>query len=203
MADHQEKEPEMPISFQMLVQRSAMLKYGLLGIAAGIGLAIFGFASDQSMPERAALQKIEGEITKATQITTTRKRGGQSVRYELVIKGASPEPVTLSIPQKEISEAQVKSILPTKIAAEYDSENDVYVLTSNGRPVISYENAVKSRQDNNNSLEIIGAIISVLSAMLAGIAFWWTRRKLRKEIAEWEAYQAQQPQVMHSTQPTA
>jgi hypothetical protein len=203
MADHQEKEPEMPISFQMLVQRSALLKYGLLGIAAGIGLAIFGFASDQSMPERAALQKIEGEITKATQITTTRKRGGQSVRYELVIKGTSPEPITLSIPQKEISEAQVKSILPTKIAAEYDSENDVYVLTSNGRTVISYENAVKSRQDNNNSLEIIGAIISVLSAMLAGIAFWWTRRKLRKEIAEWEAYQAQQPQVTHTTQPTA
>jgi hypothetical protein len=203
MADHHEKEPEMPISFQMLVQRSAMLKYGLLGIAAGIGLAIFGFASDQSMPERAALQKIEGEITKATQVTTTRKRGGQSVRYDLVIKGAAPEPVTLSIPQKEISEAQVKSILPTRIVAEYDSENDVYVLTSNGRTVISYENAVKSRQDNNNSLEIIGAIISVLSAMLAGIAFWWTRRKLRKEIAEWEAYQAQQPQVMHSTQPTA
>ncbi len=193
----------MPISFHMLVQRSALLKYGLLGIAAGIGLAIFGFASDQSMPERAALQKIEGEITKATQITTTRKRGGQSVRYELVIKGASPEPVTLSIPQKEISEAQVKSILPTKIVAEYDSENDVYVLTSNGRPVISYENAVKSRQDNNNSLEIIGAIISIVSAMLAGIAFWWTRRKLRNEIAEWEAHQAQHPQVAQTAQPTA
>jgi hypothetical protein len=182
----------MNIPFQAIVQRSSMLKYGLLGIAAGIGLAIWGFASDQSMPERAALQKIEGEITKATQITTKRKRGGESVRYELVVKGAGPEPVSLTIPQKEISEAQVRAILPTRVAAEYDAENDVYVLTSNGRPVLTYENSVKSRQDGNRGLEIIGGLLSAAAALLAALGYWWTKRKITKEVAEWEAAQAAQ-----------
>jgi hypothetical protein len=182
----------MSIPFKFLVQRSTLLKYGLLGVAAGIGLAVFGFVSDQSMPERAALQKIEGEITKATQVTTKRRRGGESVRYELVVKGSAPEPITLSVPQKEISEAQVRSILPTRVTAEFDKENDVYVLTSNGRSVLTYEGSVKNRQASNASMEVIGGVISALSALLAAIGFWWTKRKVAKETAEWAAAQAGQ-----------
>jgi hypothetical protein len=179
----------MNIPFSVLVQRSSLLKYGLLGIAAGVGLAVWGFASDQSMPERAALQKIEGEITKATQITTKRRRSGESVRYELVVKGPAPEPITLSIPQREISEMQVRSILPTRIVAEFDAENDVYVLTSNGRPILTYEGSVKSRQSNNQTLEIMGASLAGLSGVVALIGFGWTRRKIGKEIEAWEAQQ--------------
>jgi hypothetical protein len=182
----------MNIPFQAIVQRSSMLKYGLLGIAAGIGLAIWGFASDQSMPERAALQKIEGQITKATQITTKRKRGGESVRYELVVQGSAAEPISLTIPQKEISEAQVRAILPTRVAAEFDAENDVYVLTSNGRPVLTYENSVKSRQDGNRGLEIMGGLLSAAAALLAALGYLLTKRKIGKEIAEWEMAQASQ-----------
>ncbi len=193
----------MSVSFRALVERSSLLKYGLLGMAAGVGLAVFGFASDQSMPERAALQKVEGEITKATQVTTKRKRGGESVRYELTVKGAAPEPVTLSIPQKEISEAQVRAILPTRIAAEYDGENDVYVLTSNGRSILTYEGSVKSRQDGNRGLEIMGGGVFGLSSLVALAGFGWTRRKLRKEIAEWEAWQAAQPAQPQDPRPTA
>jgi hypothetical protein len=183
----------MQIPFRALVARSALLKYGLLGVAAGVGLAIWGFASDQSMPERAALQKIEGQIVKATQVTTKRKRGGESVRYELEVKGAGPEPIKLSIPQKEISEMQVRAIMPTRVSAEFDAENDVYVLTSNGRPVLTYEGSVKSRQDGNRNLEIMGAALSGFSGLVAGIGFLWTRRKIGKEIAEWQAQQQQQP----------
>jgi hypothetical protein len=183
----------MSIPFRVLVERSAMLKYGLLGVAAGIGLAIWGFASDQSMPERAALQSIEGQITKATQITTKRKRGGESIRYELEVKGAAPEPIKLSIPQKEISEAQVRAILPTRVKAEFDAENDVYVLTSNGRPILTYEGSVKSRQDGNRGLEIMGGALAGFSGLVAGIGFLWTRRKIGKEIEAWQAQQQQQP----------
>jgi hypothetical protein len=185
----------MTIPFSVLVKRSTLLKYGLLGMAAGVGLAVWGFASDQSMPERAALQKIEGEITKATQITTKRRRSGESVRYELEVKGAAPEPIKLSIPQREISEAQVRAILPTRIVAEFDAENDVYVLTSNGRPVLTYENSVKNRQSTNRDLEIGGAALSGFSALVALVGFGWTRRKIGKEIAEWEA----QPQSPSAT----
>jgi hypothetical protein len=192
----------MSVPFQYLVQRSSLLKYGLLGIAGGIGLAIFGFASDQSMPERAALQKIEGEITKATQITTKRRRGGESVRYELIVKGVAPDPVSLTIPQKEISEAQVRSILPTRIAAEYDAENDVYVLSSNGRSILTYEGSVKSRNEGNKGLEAMGGGIAGLSGLVAAIGFLWTRRKVAKEMAEWEAEQAVQQQNPQSAQPT-
>jgi hypothetical protein len=192
----------MSVPFQYLVQRSSLLKYGLIGIAGGIGLTIWGFASDQSMPERAALQKIEGEITKATQITTKRRRGGESVRYELIVKGAAPEPVSLTIPQKEISEAQVRSILPTRIAAEYDAENDVYVLTSNGRSILTYEGSVKSRNEGNKGLEMMGGGIAGLSGLVAAVGFLWTRRKVAKEMAEWEAQQATQPQNPQSAQPT-
>jgi hypothetical protein len=183
----------MNIPLQVLVKRSVLLKYGLLGVAAGIGLAIWGFASDQSMPERAALQTIEGQITKATQITTKRKRGGESVRYELVVKGAAPEPITLSIPQKEISEAQVRSIMPTRIKAEFDAENDVYVLSSNGQSVLTYDNSVKNRKDGNQTLEIMGGSLAGFSTLIAAIGFMWTRRKVRKEIADWEAQQTSQP----------
>jgi hypothetical protein len=185
----------MNVPFSVLVRRSTLLKYGLLGVAAGVGLAIWGFASDQSMPERAALQKVEGEITKATQITTKRRRSGESVRYELVVKSAAPEPITLSIPQKEISEMQVRAILPTRIVAEYDAENDVYVLTSNGRPVLTYENSVKNRQNSNRDMEVIGGSLAGLSGVVALIGFGWTRRKIGKEIEAWEAQQAQQPQA--------
>jgi hypothetical protein len=193
----------MSIPFSALVKRSTLLKYGMLGMAAGVGLAIFGFASDQSMPERAALQKIEGEITQATQVTTKRRRGGESVRYELTVKGAAPEPVKLSIPQREISEAQVRAILPTRISAEYDGENDVYVLTSNGRSVLTYEGSVKSRQDGNRGLEIMGGGLFGLSSLVALAGFGWTRRKLKKEIAEWEAWQAAQQAQQGEPRPTA
>jgi hypothetical protein len=195
---------DMSVPFQVLVKRSSLLKYGLLGIVAGIGLAGFGLASDQSMPERAALQKIEGQITKATQVTTKRKRGGESVRYQLEVKGAAAEPITITIPQKDISEAQVRSLLPTRIAAEFDAENDVYVLTSNGRPVLTYENSVKSRQDGNKALEIMGALLSAFSAFIAAIGFWWTRRKVAKEVAAWEAeHAAQADQAQHAPQTAA
>jgi hypothetical protein len=193
----------MSIPFQVLVKRSTLLKYGLLGMAAGVGLAVWGFASDQSMPERAALQKVEGQITKATQITTKRKRGGESVRYQLEVKGAAPEPITITIPQKDISETQVRSLLPTRIVAEFDAENDVYVLTSNGRPVLTYENSVKSRQEGNKGLEVMGALLSAFSAFVAAIGFWWTKRKVNKEIAAWEAEQATHTQHSQHTPPTA
>jgi hypothetical protein len=183
----------MTIPFRLLIGRSSLLKYGLLGIAGGIGVVIFGLASDQSMPERAALQKIEGQITAATQVTTKRRRGGESVRYELTVQGASSEPVKLSIPQREISEAQVRAILPTRIVAEYDAESDVYVLASNGRPVLTYENSVKSRHDGNKTMEILGAILAGCSGFVAAIGFWWTKRKMMREIAAWEAQQATQP----------
>lgn len=191
----------MSVSFQALVQRSSLLKYGLLGIAIGFGLVFWGFASDQSMPERAALQKIEGEITQARQITTKRRRGGESVRYELTLKGSGPEPVTLTIPQKEISEGQVRAILPARIVAEFDAESDVYVLTANGRSVLTYEGSVKSRQDGNRTMEIIGAILSMFSALVAAIGFLWTRRKVAKEIAEWQASQELRQQATPA-QPT-
>jgi hypothetical protein len=181
----------MNIPFNILVKRSSLLKYGLLGLAAGVGLTIWGFASDQSMPERAALQKVEGEITKATQITTRRKRGGESVRYEILVKGDAPEPIKLSIPQKEISEAQVRSILSAKVAAEFDAENDVYVLSANGRSIMTYENSVKVRQASNRDMEMMGMSLAGLSGVVALIGFGWTRRKLGKEIAEWEAQQQQ------------
>jgi hypothetical protein len=192
----------MSIPFQALVKRSSMLKYGLLGILAGIGVAIFGFVSDQSMPERAALQKIEGEMTAAKKVTTTRRRGGTSVKYEMEIKGANGTPVTLTIPEREITETQVRSLFRTKLIAEYDSESDVYALSANGRPVITYENAVKSRKDGNRFLEGLGAAIVALGALLAGIGYWWTKRKLAKEIAEWEAQQRMQQATQPPPLPT-
>lgn len=184
----------MSAPFSHLLKRSFLLKYGLLAVAVGLGLAIYGFASDQSMPERASLQKIEGQITKATQITTKRRRGGESVRYELIVKGSAPEPVTLSIPQKEISEAQVRAILPARIVAEYDGENDVYVLTAAGRPILTYEGSVRSRHDGNRGLEIMGGLLSLAGAAFAGFGFLWTKRKIAREIADWRREQeASQP----------
>jgi hypothetical protein len=179
----------MSIPFQVLVKHSAMLKYGLLGVIGGLGLTIFGLVSDNSMPERSALQKIEGEITEATKITTKGRRSGTSVKYKLAVTGAGGTTATLTIPEGEITEFQVRSIMPTRIAAEYDSESDVYVLSSNGKPVFTYEQAVAKRHDNNRFLEGAGLLGALLAGLIAGIGYLWTKRKLTRQIAEYEAAQ--------------
>lgn len=188
----------MSIPFQTLVRQSAMLKYALLGVLAGIGLVIFGFVSDNSMPEQASLQTIEGNVTRATKVTTQRRRGGTSVRYELTVQPASGEPVKLSIPEAEISEMQVRGIVDERITARYNAENDVYMLNAGSRALITYENTVRIRHEANRTLEIVGALVLALSGAVAGIAAWWTRRRLMKQLAAWQAEQAQHPPAQPS-----
>jgi uncharacterized protein YneF (UPF0154 family) len=189
----------MKIPFKVLFQRSTLLKYGTLGCLAGVGMIAFGLYSDNTMPARANLQKVEGRITEAVEKTRKGRRSGTTVTYELTIAGSGGQPVKLTIPQREISRSQVEAIMPTAVSAEFDAENDVYVLTSNGRPVITYEKAVESRQSTNRFLEGMGAILFAVAGLLAGLGYWLAKRKITKEIAEWEAANAQQQQMQPST----
>jgi hypothetical protein len=187
-------EGQMKIPFKALVQRSVMLKYGLLGALGGVGLIAFGLYSDNTIPARANLQKIDGRITEAVEKTRKGRRSGTTVTYELTISPQGGPPVKLTIPQREISRSQVEAIIPTPVSAEFDAENDVYVLTSNGRPVISYEKAVASRHSSNNFLEGLGASLLAGAGLMGALGYWLAKRKITKEIAEWEAANAQQPQ---------
>jgi hypothetical protein len=112
-----------------------------------VGILIVGFAwfsidlSQEELPERAALSQAAGVLDSATKVTSGRTR---RVTYNLEIKNADGELIKLTLPERDISEEQVRSLLGRPIAALYNGTEDVWELSTGGTTVIQYE---KSRQN--------------------------------------------------------
>lgn len=160
-----------------LVRYSKMVQYGMLAVLAGIGMAGYGLL--HQLPAEADLQTVSGVVEKATRVTTKRRRGGESVSYKLEIKGDKGEQLELTIPAAEISEIQVRTVLNAKaMSAKYDGESDVYVLTADGKPVITYAATRARRASTDASLAEFGGIAAGAGVVLALIGFLWNRRKL-------------------------
>ena len=165
------------MDFLALVRYSKMVQYGLLAILAGIGMAGYGLL--HQLPAEADLQTVSGVVEKATKVTTRRRRGGESVSYKLEVKGEKGEQLELTIPAAEISEIQVRAVLNAKaMSAKYDGESDVYVLTADGRSVITYATTRARRASTDTSLAEFGGIAAGAGVVLALIGFLWNRRKL-------------------------
>jgi hypothetical protein len=108
-----------------------MVVLGLLGIAGG-GLMIA--ASTEALPERSELTRVSGVVDKVVKITS---RGAISVRFDLDIKSASGEVVTLSMPEEQITEAQIQRVVGQPVVVLYETHS-VWELTTGSNTIISY-----------------------------------------------------------------
>ncbi len=161
-----------------LIKISRLALWGLLAIVGGIGA--FGYGKLHEIPAEAQLQVVDGRVEKATKVTTKRRRGGESVRYEMVVrKVGDGSEITLSLPAAEISEMQVRTLLSAqRMQAKYDAENDVYVLVADERPIITYETTRARRISSDKTTADIGAAAGAGGLLLLLVGWLWNRRKL-------------------------
>lgn len=166
------------VKLVQLIKMSKLALWGLLAIVGGIGA--FGYAKLHALPEEAQLQVVDGRIEKATKVTTRRRRSGESVSYEMVVKkvGDGTE-IKLSMPAAEISEAQVRTVLNAqRMQAKFDAENDVYVLVADGRPLITYAATRARRISSDKTMADIGAGVGAGGLLLLLVGWLWNRRRL-------------------------
>jgi hypothetical protein len=147
----------------------------ILGLlTAGVG-GILISASQEQLPERAALNRAEGMLDGATKITRGRSR---TVTYELEVKSANGAIVKLTLPEREISEDQVKRLLGRPLVAMYSGEKDVWELSSGPTKIITYDQTRERRLETQAFEAAAGPYVGAggLVVSLVGLA-WGLRRR--------------------------
>jgi hypothetical protein len=172
----------------MLVQiwkESSLVKLMVLAFILGLGFIAYGQFS--GLPSRANLQKIDGVVSEASKVTKKRRRSGTTtVTYELTVRPdkAGMADLKLTIPAVETSETDIRSIISRPIQAEYDSESDVYVLTSGGKQLLTYDATIERRKLGLRQYHVDGIAILTGSSVLLLVAAGWTFFKLRRRGAD-------------------
>ena len=92
-------------------------------------------SATEALPERSELTRVSGVVDKAVKITSRR---AISVRFELDIKSASGEVVTLKMPEEQITEAQVQRVVGQPVVVLYWETHSVWELTTGSNTIISY-----------------------------------------------------------------
>lgn len=155
------------------------------GLALVVGLGMFGYSVVSSPPERASLQIVEGTISEASRVTRRSRRSGSTTSYfEMTMKptdGAAE--LKLRVPTIEMAETDVRSILGRPVKAEFDSDKDVYALTSGTREVLTYKNSLERRHLNFKQYYVDGIVTMLGGGVLLLIGLLLGYRKLRKEAA--------------------
>src|SRR5262247_602135 len=119
----------------LLFKPLGLIILGILVMGTGAIVTSLGYAE---VPDRAGLTQISGVLESAKKITTKR-RGSTTVNYELPIRNAGGEEIKLTLPEREISEDTVRSLLGRPIVALYSGEKDVWELTSGSTTIIDYQ----------------------------------------------------------------
>jgi hypothetical protein len=159
----------------LFLRPAGLIVLGVVIIGLGVLLTSMGHAG---VPDRSALTEVSGVLETATKITRERRRGGKSVSYELSIKPASGEVIKLTLPEREIREETVRSLMGRPIAALYSGEKDVWELSSGTTRIIEYETTRQRRLETQAFEAAVGPYIGGggLLVALAGI-FWLFRRR--------------------------
>ena len=165
----------MHMLFRLLFRPIGIIVLGLGAIALGISF-IFGDPAD--LPAKASLQQMQGVLQSATKITTKR-RGSTTVNYELEVKAPSGVAEKFKLPEREISEQQVKDLISEPVAVLYSTSRDVWELVTGPRKVIEYDRtfAARKRSIEENIAAAPYIVVGGLLGMIAG-AFWWWRRRI-------------------------
>jgi hypothetical protein len=152
-----------------------LIVLGILIMGLGVLVTSMGHAG---VPDRAALTQVSGVLENATKITRKR-RGSTSVNYELSIRAAGGEVVKLTLPEREISEETVRSLLGRPIVALYSGEKDVWELTSGNTKIIDYD-ATRQRRVETQAFEAaVGPYVGGGGLLVSLLGVFWLFRRRR------------------------
>lgn len=167
-----------------IARNSWIVMLAALGIVVGVGMVGYGMMSGP--PARSSLQVVEGTITEASRVTRrSRRTGASSSYYEMTLKPRlSATELKLRIPTIEIAESDVRSLIGGPVRAEFDSEQDVYVLSSGRREVLTYANTLERRNLNLRQYHVDGIALIIAGTVVMAIGFALGYRKRRRELAD-------------------
>jgi MYXO-CTERM domain-containing protein len=149
-------------------------------IAVGAGGYMYWDGTHDKLPERAELTVLNGNVTKATKITRTKRGVTTGVTYELLITPKDKEAVTLRIDESRITETQASVIVhePVVVLLRDNRPGDVWELSYGGQAIIAY---AKTRAEKEATLawEVANAPYAGgggLAALFVG-GLWMKRRR--------------------------
>jgi len=157
----------------------------LAGLGLGIGAGMMGYAALSKLPARDSLQTSEGVVSDASRVSrASRRTGATSVHYDITLRlSADGAEVKLSVPGNEIGETDVRSLIGRTVRAEFESEQDVYVLRSGNREVLTYRNTVERRKLALRQYHVDGIALLLGSSLVMLLGFLLGYRKLRRQVA--------------------
>lgn len=164
-----------------IASNSLIVWLGALGLVVGFGM--FGYSVITGPPTRASLQTVEGTISEASRVTRRSRRTGSTNSYfEMTLKPvAGAADLKLRVPTIEMAEPDVRSLIGRPVRAEFDSEQDVYVLRSGNREVLTFENTMERRKLSFRQYYVDGIALVIGGSVLLVIGFLLGLRKLRKQ----------------------
>ena len=158
----------------LLFTPAGLITFGILILGLGVLVTSMGHAG---VPDRDALTEVSGVLASATKITTKRK-GSTSVSYELTIKSAGGE-VKLTLPEREISEETVRSLLGRPIVALCSGEKDVWELTSGNTKIIDYQVTRQKRVETQAIEAAVGPYVGGGGLLVSLVGVIWLFRRRR------------------------
>jgi hypothetical protein len=166
-----------------IARSSWLVRLAAIGLIIGAGM--IGYSILSGPPSRESLQTVEGTITEASRTTRKSRRSGSITSYyEMTLKPADGgAELKLRVPSIEMAETDVRSIITRRVKAEFDSEQDVYVLSSGNREVLTYKNSLERRNLNFRQYYVDGIAAMIGSALALLIGLFLGFRKLRKDAA--------------------
>lgn len=181
---HSPNKERFPMRTIIAIARSSQIVL-LAAVGFAIGIGMLGYSVLSGPPSRDSLQTVEGTITEASRTTRRSRRTGSTTSYyEMKLKPADGgAELKLRVPSIEMAETDVRSIITRRVKAEFDSEQDVYVLSSGNREVLTYKNSLERRNLNFRQYYVDGIAVMICSAGAMLIGFLLGYRKLRRETA--------------------
>jgi hypothetical protein len=151
-----------------------------LGLAVGIGMLVYSVVSGP--PSRSSLQTVEGTISEASRTTqTSRRTRTTSSYYEMTLRPVSGAlEIKLRVPAIEMSEPDVRGLIGRTVRAEFDTERDVYVLSTGNREVLTYANTLERRKLSFAQYYVDGLAQIGAGSLLMLVGLFLGFRKLRK-----------------------
>jgi phosphate/sulfate permease len=158
----------------------------LAALAIVVGLGMIGYGMVSGPPARSSLQVVEGTITEASRVTRrSRRTGSTSSYYEMTLKPRlSATELKLRVPTIEMAESDVRALIGGPVRAEFDSEQDVYVLSSGNREVLTYANTLERRNLSLRQYHVDGIALMIAGGVALAIGFVLGYRRRRRELAE-------------------